>query len=438
MAEQNPFASLVMTPENLSLMRQVRFDDENKGENFWVRSAGRAGLEMRQSLLNRGIALGPEDKRAIDTQAIMAGAQKRLADLVKTGSVDPLDAQETVITETMSAFMQAGDYQAAQSLLPGLNQIRTYRGEMDKLRSESEENRAQAYSATSAGDVRYARTPAQIDADRARAKASLAAGRASDARARLADRTDPNLRKGRSGSGEDAPSLSAAAEREHQQAIAGTLTLFDTMNDLIQIVEQSPAALSAGAGVQTDASRYIRGFQEYLQQRGSSVGGFQSLSSDPAATVEGNISPKELVARNRARIDATAKSLGVDRTLFESTVIDAAYALARANDPGGRLSNNDFDFSLRMLGAVQDPASARASFANLARRTIEKHRARMRSIGSKNKSTYFSEQDADVEGTYASFEKRYGQLGRGPESKPTDDGWIDVPGGGRVRVKPTK
>lgn len=416
------------------MMREARFDEENKGENFWVRSAGRAGLEMRQSLMNRGIALGPEDKRAIDTQAIMAGAQKRLADLVKSGSVDPLDAQEKVITETMSAFMQAGDYSAAQSLLPSLNQIRTYRGEMDKLRSESEENRAQAYSATAAGDVRYTRAPAQIDADVARAEASRA-------RARLADRTDPNLRSSRSGPASgDTPSLSAAAEREHQQAIAGTITLFDTMNDLIQIVEQSPAALSAGAGLQTDASRYVRGFQEYLQQRGSSIGGFSNLSSDPSATVEGNISPKELVARNRARIDATAKSLGVDRTLFESTVIDAAYALARANDPGGRLSNNDFDFSLRMLGAVQDPASARASFANLARRTIEKHRARMRSIGSKNKSTYFSEQDSDVEGTYAAFEKRYGQLGRGPESTPkaSDDGWVDVPGGGRVRKKPTK
>lgn len=436
MAEPNPFSALVMTPENLSLMRRAEFNEQNQGRDFWVQSAGRAGLELRQSLLERGIALGPEDKRAINTQAIMAGAQQRLAEMVKSGQMDPLDAQEQVITETMSAFMQSGDYQSAQSLLPGLNQIRTYKGELAKLKSEETENRAQAYSATARGDVSYARAPAQVAADEARARASDAAARASDAAARLRDRTDPNLRRG-SGGRDNGPSLSAAAEREHQQAIAGTLTLFDTMNDLIQIVEQSPAALSTGAGLQTGVTRYFRGFQEYLQQRGSSIGGFQNLSSDKSATVEGNISPKELVARNRARINKTADSLGVDRTLFESTVIDAAYALARANDPGGRLSNNDFDFSLRMLGAVQDPASARASFANLSRRAIEKHRARMRSIGSENVKTFFSEQNADVENTYGEFEKRYGQLGRGP-STPKDDGWETLPSGVRVRKKTSK
>lgn len=430
MAESNPFEALLMTPENLSLMRQAQFNAENQGENFWVRSAGRAGLEARNALLQRGIALGPEDQRALTTQAIMQGSQKRLADLVKTGKLDPMTAQEQVITETMSAFMQAGDYAAAQSLLPGLNQIRTYRAEIDKLRSEEAENKAQAYSATATGDVRYLRADAQIEADEALAEQRRAAGRASDATARLRDRTDPNRSRGGGGKGEG-PSLSAAAEREQQQGIAGTLNLFNTMNDLIQIVEQFPFVTSKAAGVHTDIQQTFTGINNYFASTGKGAKEWDivSLSDDPKDARGGAQSPRAIAISKEAQIRQKAAKLGVPVTVFRSAVINAAYALARANDPGGRLSNNDFDFAMQMLGAVEDPAAARASFANLARQAHAAHKARMRSIGSKNVEKFFSEQDADVDATYKAFTERYGKLGT-PEGapKPDKDGWIVIDG----------
>ena len=444
MAEPNPFSALLPSPSNLTDQREYEFAEQSKGQGFWAQEAGRAGIKARERAMAQGIAMGPEDVRAITSQSIMGAAQKRLADLVKAGQLDPMDAQELVIRETMSAFMSAGDYQSAQSLLPGLNQIRTYKDEQAKLKAETRAQDANAYQsqmsgAKSATDAASVATKLPYETGKLSAETIAAQGSAAErfANARLKDRTDPNIRAASKGGSVPAGvhDLSKAELRDQHEGLAGTFTLFNTMSDLIQIVEQSPGALSQAASGHNVVAQHLSGMSNYFQQSGGAMGGFESLSTDPADSVDGKESPKTIAARNRSKVNVLAKKLSVDRTLLESVIIDAAYALARANDPGGRLSNNDFDQAIKMLGAVQDPQAAKAAFLNNARRTYEKHQARMRSLGKATAEFHFGEQAEDVDATFKALSDRFGTV-----TKPKDgdgDGWVTV-NGVRVRAKPAQ
>jgi hypothetical protein len=450
MAEPNPFSALIPTPDNLSLRREMEFAEQSKGQSFWAQEAGRSGIKARADAMRQGVAMGPEDARAISAQNIMAGAQKRLAELVRSGTVDPLDAQEIAINEAMSGFMAAGDYESARSLLPGLNQIRMYRDEQAKLHAETRAQNASAYQSNMAGAKSGTEAAAiatklphetdNIDAEAAYRRAGV---NERNAHASLYNRTNPNLRGGGSGGAIPAgvKDLSKAEIRDQHEGLAGTFTLFNTMSDLVQIVEQSPASLSAGASAHNVASQYVKGIASYFKQKGGSMGGFESLSTDPAMARNedgspSKESPKTIAAKNRTRINVLSQTLGVDRTILESVIIDAAYALARANDPGGRLSNNDFDQAIKMLGAVQDPEAAKAAFLNNARRTYDKHQSRMRSLGTATAQFHFGEQMLDVDNTYKALSDRFGVVTKEPKSGATQSkGEWTVINGIKVRAK---
>lgn len=176
-ATPNPFAALLPSPEGLDVQRRQQFLDLSQGQDYFSRVAGLSGLDFRKELINRGIGLTDEDRRAFNTQAILSRAQKSLSDMVKSGEMDPLSAQAEVIKRTMADFMAMGDYRAAQALLPGLNQIQTYQGEIAKVKSYTGAQDASAYKDTAAGVKSYAdvaatgeRLPSEIDAKRAEAE----------------------------------------------------------------------------------------------------------------------------------------------------------------------------------------------------------------------------------------------------------------------------
>src|SRR5687767_2564759 len=103
MAETNPFQYLMQTPDVLKAQRQARFDAENPVDStdFWVRQMGAAGLQMRQNLIEAGKGLNAEDRKALQTQGVMSNAQKNLAAMVRSGELDPMDAQELAIKQAM-------------------------------------------------------------------------------------------------------------------------------------------------------------------------------------------------------------------------------------------------------------------------------------------------------------------------------------------------
>src|SRR5207344_222952 len=96
------------------------------------------------------------------TQQIMGRSQTMMSELVKNGELDPLDAQERAIRSAMSDFMSVGDYQAAQGLLPGLNQIRTYRAELGKLKAETYNQQASGFHQEAEGNATLAKAPHEI------------------------------------------------------------------------------------------------------------------------------------------------------------------------------------------------------------------------------------------------------------------------------------
>jgi len=409
MAAPNPFAGLLATPDTLSAQREARFN-QNPGDSFWTVEAGRAGIDMRRNMMAQGRAMSPEDQRAITTQSIMGGAQKRLAELVKSGEMDPLDAQEAVMTETMSAFMQAGDYEAAQSLLPGINQIRTYKDEQMKLRSETRENLAQASNSTASAVATATKLPYQTAELEAKTDASVASAEERRAHADLYARTDPNRNRGKGGGGGKDPRefVSDKTRAEVQQAGAATMTLLSVMDDLTEYVDQAPRTASAVAGGLNYGNQYLAGIASMFKAKGMTNSG--QLSARPEDGAEG-ISPKTIVASHEKQLRQAADSLSMDVTAFRSLVIDAAYALARANDPGGRLSNNDFDFSLQMLGAVQDPASAKNAFRKLVDRSMMKYNNTRRSFAKDLWEGNFGDMDAEVMKDYEALNAKWDSSG---------------------------
>lgn len=392
MAEPNPFSSLLPTTQNLDLQRRAEFA-QDPGDSFWARQAGRAGLDTRRALLEQGIALSPQDERALSTDRIMGGAQKRLAEMVKDGSLDPLDAQEQVINETMQAFMQAGDYTAAQSMLPSLNQIRTYREELNKLRSEQIENVAQAEQA-------------------------VAGGRLSDTRGRVLEAESPSriqLNIARAGQADRSPAARAGSvagggggvlksEQADVRALGqGTMNLFERLADLSTIMQVAPGAASISGQAVNTGGQFLKGIHNFLAGKGSvSASDIESLDAEQQRIVERNMQS------GRAQRVAQAQSLGMTVTQYESLVVETAYALARVNDPGGRLSNNDFDYALKQLGAVQDAESAKAAFAAIAQRAYGNYKNRMKTYEPGVAEELYGTMTQNIEAGWKTFESAWG------------------------------
>ena len=419
MADQpNIFATLLPTPENVADLREAKFREDAKGQDFWQHASGLTGLDFRKDMVSRGIGMAPEDKRAFQTQQIMGRSQQMLAELVKNGDMDPLDAQEQVISSAMSDFMSLGDYQAAQGLLPGLNQIRTYRSELDKLRSESQENRATAFNQQASGESTLAKTPSEIYKNQAAGQESIQKGGAAVltaqgsyaadmAHADWWNRADPNIRSKAGGTGSEFK-LPGAEQTKIRAQGTGVLNLFDAMGDLSTFMEKAPIVASATAQGANVGSQYLAGLNSIFSNKGASVGGFDALSTRPEDGTDG-MSPKQIVFQNRDQIRKAALKLGFkDITAFQSLVIDAAYSLARANDPGGRLSNNDFQFALDSLGAVQDAKSAKKAFKALAERGYTKYQNMKRVIPKDTWNDLFGDMDKEVDASYAQFTGEHG------------------------------
>lgn len=435
MPDANPFAGLVpMTPESLSDRRQLELDLQNKDPElgYWARSAGQSGLNLRNQLIAQGRHLNADDRRALATQTILQNAQTNLAELVKNGSLDPMDAQELVINKAMTEFMSVGDYQAAQSLIPQLNQVRSYRAELNKLRSET-------FQATSAGQkslvdagIATEKLPfeerlltSQSGAQQAAGIASRANAVESLAKADLANRTDPN----KEGAGALSLKIPAAEQVKVRASQTGVLNLFDRLDAMSALVTRDPRASSATGASANTVGQYLSGFANSFASAGSSVGGYGSLSTNSAdARNSGGRSPKEIVESGRNTIYSNYSkmggkaTLGIDVTLYESLVIDTAYALARANDPGGRLSDNDFQFALKTLGAVQNPAAAKAAFLAIAERAYGDNKNRKRVYPEDAYNALFGSGDKQIAEHYQEFQRRWGPEASAAPARRTGSG----------------
>lgn len=73
--------------------------------------------------------------------------------------------------------------------------------------------------------------------------------------------------------------------------------------------------------------------------------------------------------RSRPQLMQAAQQLGIDATVIRSQITDLAYMLAKAQDPGGRVSNQDAERAADTIGAsLQDPKAARVVLQDLKTR----------------------------------------------------------------------
>jgi hypothetical protein len=447
----NPFSSLApVTPGYLNDRRAAETEDASKGTDYWTQDAARKGLQLRIAMNEHGKWMSTEDKRALQTQNILQDSQKSLAQAVKDG-MDPLDAQEMAYTSAMQQFMSVGDYEAARSVIPQLNQIRTYKAEAAKINSETRENEGDLKKAESGvrrddaatgldvakTGVVGAESQAQIGLRGSQAEQAAAAADQSHANAELARAKIPFLGMEKSGKGGMSQNIFGmkedAAIRAKQSA---TMDLFDSLDTLSTITERSPRAASASSGAINYAGQYLSGLKSSIENKGGTMGGYEGLSDDPAMSyVEGGAagatSPKQIGEKYEDAIEGNFKkmggksTLGMDIVQYKSLVVDTAYMLARTNDNGGRLSDNDFKMAVDMLGAVQDPESAKAGFYALAKRKYGQYKNFRTPFQPERYQYGFGGGDKILEEKWAKFERVWGPppAGRpGPRSKPAPAG----------------
>jgi hypothetical protein len=81
----------------------------------------------------------------------------------------------------------------------------------------------------------------------------------------------------------------------------------------------------------------------------------------------------DMIVGNSA-LNQTAQRLGIQSAVLRSQIADLAYSISKANDPGGRMSDQDIHRAAQIIGAsLQDPVAARAVLQDLKVRLNENH-----------------------------------------------------------------
>ena len=123
--------------------------------------------------------------------------------------------------------------------------------------------------------------------------------------------------------------VEARQQRDMTQSVLRAARL---SSQFLKILRSNPTAFTAGeitAGVGAQFARHVEGLAR----------SFKNI-----AMSEGHHS------ENLSRLNAAMDKANIDRTVMSGIMMNMAYALARQNDDGGRLSDNDIQFALQMLG----------------------------------------------------------------------------------------
>ncbi len=349
--QTNPFAGL-MTSEALKQQRlaqvmQYAGNDPNQA------MAAKGIFDFTESLRAAGHGLTKEDYRARRNDAIVQTAAEKMNSRVNDGVMDPEDAMAQTLEESYQQFLKAGDIESAGVIAPHIFAARQQQGELAKLKADT--NYLNARPELEAAKAETAAAKAETAAERARTQERLDL-----ARADLADRTDPNLR-GRGGVGGNTTKTYTSKFRAQGAAIVG---LVQNLGDLLDIYKNQPGVASQPASLISRIQDSVKGSVALVAPENKEYNYGQA---------------EQYLKTNDKRIQGLGKVLNVDRGILDSTLIDTAYTLARARDPGGRISNADFDNALKLLGAARDPNQAKAVIIDLGRRSVRDFQNQARS-----------------------------------------------------------
>ena len=333
--DTNVFAD-ILTPKNLRDKRRAELDKRFESRGFWAQEGARAGFQVSEALRNLGLNRTAEDLAAERNAEILQSSQKRYAEYVASGEMDPDEAQETVLGEAISALSMQGNYEAANSLIAPLQAIRLQRANRAKLLQDADYSAARAEETRAGIPLKANKAAAEGEKTAAEIAKLAAEARRADAEARKADRWTPS-----SGDGDSTEAPRKLSASEIKERIA--------MEHKAQAVNQAMGIITSARNIMQRNPRSATEWGPAAQQiaRAGELGRTAMISNgvaNPETTKEG-VNAKQMISTSRASAE------------LQSLMLSLAFAIARANDPGGRLSNQDVAQAIQIvsgMGSVQD------------------------------------------------------------------------------------
>jgi hypothetical protein len=141
--------------------------------------------------------------------------------------------------------------------------------------------------------------------------------------------------------------------------------------------DQAVGYIGRGANLYNDIRSQVEAFGRLAGGSGETVA--SALNNPEIANSVDNAVNN--VFRDPA-FNAKAQQLGIDSSRIRSQVIDLAYLIAKSQDPGGRMSNQDIDKAAQMvMGSVMDPKTAVAVLGDIKTRLNEGQAIYERNMG---------------------------------------------------------
>lgn len=357
-----PFAGLT-TPRSLEARRRAESQARYANEGFWVQRAAEHGQDLKAEFARLGYGLDDEDIRAQAHEKLLASVMQDAKLAIDAGELSPDEAQGYIMQTAMTALLDAGDYEAANEIAPQLTEWQKGRLELDKIRSEIGKEQSQAYQAQATGtrqltDARRlaARTPEEV----ALLQEQQETQRSIQEKNRRIDPAKPDKAP-------DARDLMTPTQRfKLEQQLASTLSTFQQLGGMYELVTKRPGVSSVAAAEIGKRIDQTVGFGQIFKDQLGEAEKKESAGVEQGAEAGITEAFKNSPASEGGFLGRRG-TLSQEYREFRSRAIDLAYVLAKARDPGGRLSNADVDNALEILGAAGDATALRRVLERVAK-----------------------------------------------------------------------
>jgi hypothetical protein len=307
----------------------------------------------------------PQERQLSNANAIMQDAISKAAVV----SSDPLEQRRVALSDMVQRFNSLGYTELVAQAMPELTQLEQRQQEMRKLTAEADSAGSNARVNLATEGERVAKAYLDNASTAASTEGSIAGAEASRAKA-ARDRVETasasnegqnyqspdgksfiNVSKLDKGTRDalrsqgwvevttvnrDGATMGGKKEgEEFRSAAVDTANLINALGDIKQLAITQPGAWSVGGQIASKVEGIAQQVKNSLKQSGMTEADYQKAIT---TTKEGQTTQSLLAKANIA--DARQQAM----------VLNLAYVRAKALDPGGRLSNQDVEIAMKIVG----------------------------------------------------------------------------------------